>query len=455
MPAEVAIFPTPSGCAVHAGGLTRMLPWPVAVLLLDDPTLVVHTMAPGEMSPWDGERLLAAIADDDPAARAILAGPWPPPRLPIHELPRHRRRWLRTVDLRVVIGDLEGACCRSGLALPGDDPLRTVATIAWFAERERTALAVRQRLLHDHPWIGDSAWMASTGLLAEQVILHGLRRDQVRRPVEAASMPVAELLGNAERFHANRADVKAAMRALLDGEARWNERGHLSVRPVGGWHLEVGGIALTSGVGGLHSADPPGVIDGPLTDLDVASYYPSLIARDGINPPQLPDFATRVGALMARRISAKRTGDQIVSNALKYVINSLYGQLGNHRSGLFSPPDALRVVLTGQLRLLELMDGVLAAGGRIVSVNTEGVVVQGDPEMAARDWEAHTGLNLERTPYQRLWRTSVNDYIATGRDGAVVKTKGRFSGGDDEDATRRAAAPIVARAALEHPMAFT
>jgi hypothetical protein len=31
-----------------------------------------------------------------------------------------------------------------------------------------------------------------------------------------------------------------------------------------------------------------------------------------------------------------------------------------------------------------------------------------------------------------------------------VKTKGRFSGGDDEDSTRRAAAPIVARAALEH-----
>jgi hypothetical protein len=42
----------------------------------------------------------------------------------------------------------------------------------------------------------------------------------------------------------------------------------------------------------------------------------------------------------------------------------------------------------------------------------------------------------------------------------VVKTKGRFAGGDDEDASRHAAAPIVARAALEHlvhgrPLAVT
>ena len=219
MPTEVAIFPTSSGCAVHAGDTTRLLPWAVAVLLLDDPTLVVHTMAPGELSPWDGERLLAAIVADDPAARVILAGPWPPPRLPVHELPRHRRRWLRTVDIGVVIGDLEAACCRAGVALPGDDPLRTVATIAWFAERERSSLAVRQRLLDDHPWIGDSAWMASTGLLAEQVILHGLRRDQVRKPVQASTMPVAEMLGDPGRFQARRVDVSSAMRAILDGEA--------------------------------------------------------------------------------------------------------------------------------------------------------------------------------------------------------------------------------------------
>ncbi len=449
VPPVAAILPAAQGCAVHAAGTTRLLPWAVAAQLLDDPALTVHTVAPGELSPWDGERLLAAVAAGDVAAMRLLAGPWPPPRRLVQELPRHPRRWRRTVDLGVMVGDLDAACCRRGLPLPGGDPLREVATIARLAEAERAGLAVRQRLLDDHPWIGDSAWLASTGLLAETVVLQGLRRDQVRRAVAPAAMPVRELLGEA-RFDARRDDVRAAMRSILDGEVRWNERGHLSLRPAAGWRLMAGGVELACGVGGLHSADQPGVVDGPLTDLDVASYYPSLIAHDGIAPPQLPDFAQRVGTLMARRLAAKRAKDQVASNALKYVINSLYGQLGNHRSGLFSPPDALRVVLTGQLRLLELIDGVLAGGGAIVSVNTDGVVVRGAAEAAAVAWEARTGLTLERTPYRRLWRTSVNDYIAAGPDGAVVKTKGRFAGGDDEDATRMAAAPIVARAALEH-----
>lgn len=447
---DAAVLPAAAGCAVHAAGTTRLLPWAVAAGMLDDPELTVHTAAPGDLSPWDGERLLAALAAGDPAAAAQLAGSWPPDRHRVRELPRHPRRWRRTIDLGVMVGDLDAACCRAGLALPGGDPLGEVATIARLAERERAGLAVRQRLLDDHPWIGDSAWLASTGLLAETVVLQGLRREQVRRAVAPGAMPVRDLLHDPGRFRARRPDVAAAMRSILDGEVRWNERGHLVLRPAAGWRLAVGGSELACGVGGLHSADPPGVVEGPLVDLDVASYYPSLIARDGIAPPQLPDFAARVGSLMARRLAAKRAGDAVASTALKYVINSLYGQLGNHRSGLFSPPDALRVVLTGQLRLLELIDGVLEAGGALVSANTDGVVVRGAVEGVAAAWEARTGLTLERTPYRRLWRTSVNDYIAAGPDGAVVKTKGRFAGGDDEDATRRSAAPIVARAALEH-----
>ncbi len=448
--ATAALLPAAGGCAVHAHGSGRLLPWAVAAGLLDDPELTVLTAAPGGLPPWQGERLLAALAAGEPSAQALLAGPWPPAREALAALPHHPRRWRRTVDLGVLVGDLDAACCRAGLALPGGDALARVAAIAHLAEREQAALAVRERLLADHPWIGDAAWLASTGLLAETVVLHGLRRAQVRREVVPAAMPVRALLADPGRFAAGHPEVAAAMRAILDGEVRWDALGRLALRPAAGWRLRIGGIELACGVGGLHSADAPGVVEGPLTDLDVASYYPSLIARDGLAPPQLPDFAQRVGALMARRLAAKRAGDAVASGALKYVINSLYGQLGNRRSGLFSPPDALRVVLAGQLHLLELIDGVLAAGGTVVSVNTDGVVVRGPAEAAARAWEARTGLTLERTPYRRLWRTSVNDYIALAPDGTVAKTKGRFAGGDDADATRMAAAPIVARAACEH-----
>jgi hypothetical protein len=111
-------------------------------------------------------------------------------------------------------------------------------------------------------------------------------------------------------------------------------------------------------------------------------------------------------------------------------------------------------VLTGQLRLLQLMDRVLVDGGRLISANTDGILVAGAPESAARAWESATGFTLERTAYGRLWRTSVNDYVASAPDGSVRKARGRFAGGDDESlASRRSAAPIVARAVVEHLVA--
>ena len=83
-------------------------------------------------------------------------------------------------------------------------------------------------------------------------------------------------------------------------------------RPV----IIIGNGVYRIGIGGLHSQEQsqsywtiPGV--QTLRDIDVKSYYPSLIAHDGITPPQLPDFASRVGTLMARRLAAKKaSGDR-------------------------------------------------------------------------------------------------------------------------------------------------
>ncbi len=447
-----AVLPTGAGLAVHAAGRSRILPWDVARQLLDDPGLTIVTESQGELSPWDGERLLCAIAAGDEGAPSVFAGGAPADRHLVRALRRYPRRWARTIDASIIVGDLDGACCRAGLALPMGDALVAAETIARLMERYAGQVAVRQRLLDYHPWIGDAAWLSATGQLAETVVLEGLRRDQVQRAVVPGEVPVSELLSRPERFQATGDDARAAMRSILDGSVRWDDRGRLSLAPAAGGTFTVGSAELALGVGGLHSCDPAGAIDGPLVDLDVASYYPSIIAADAISPPQLPDFSRRVGLLMARRLEAKRARDHTASQALKYVINSLYGQLGNSRSGLFSPPDALRVVLTGQLRLLQLIDGLVASGCELISANTDGVVVRGDAEAGASAWETLTGLTLERTAYRRIWRTSVNDYVAQGPDGEVVKAKGRFAGGDDDaaEASRRSAAPVVARAAVEH-----
>jgi len=446
--ATIAAIPCPLGLAVAGADVgdraARILPWDIAADLLDDPTLSVVVV--DDIPAWHHERILAAIASGDPSAPAVASAPT---REGVAGLARRPRRWARTVALSVLAGDLSAACCRAGFALPApDDALAIARAAAALAERHHGLIAVRARLAAEHPFLGDHAYQAMPGALAERVVLAGRARSSEPRPVVAERRPVADLLGKVARFACRRADTAAAAHAILAGEVEWDARGRLELHPVGGGSHQVGATTVRLGVGGLHSEDSPGIIDGPLTDLDVASYYPSIIHADRISPPGVPDFATSVGTLMARRLVAKRAGDRLASEALKIVVNSLYGQLGNSRSGVWSPPDALRVVLTGQLLLLRLIDGLLDAGCDLISANTDGVVVRGPHRHAADRWRQETGFALEEHVYARLVRTSVNDYVAIGADGAVVKTKGAFAGGDDRRTASRSAAPIIARAAV-------
>ena len=446
--ATIAVIPCAQGLAVAGAdpgvSSARILPWDVAGALLDDPGLTVVVV--DDIPAWHLERMLAALAAGDPAAPAVAAAPT---REGVDGLARRPRVWARTVALSVLAGDLAAACCRAGLVLPAaDDALAQAQAAAALAARHHGLLAVRTRLAAEHPLLGDSAWQAMPGALAERVVLAGRARASRPRAVAAKRVPVADLLGDPARFACRRADTAAAAHAILAGEVEWDARGRLDLHPVGGGTHPVGATAVRLGVGGLHSEDAPGLVAGPLTDLDVASYYPSIIHADRICPPGVGDFATSVGLLMARRLVAKRAGDRLASEALKIVVNSLYGQLGNHRSGLWSPPDALRVVLTGQLLLLRLIDGLLDAGCELISANTDGVVVRGEHAAAAGRWQQETGFALEERTYARLARTSVNDYVAVGIDGDVAKTKGAFGGGDDQRSASRSAAPIIARAAV-------
>nr|MBA3684322.1 hypothetical protein [Planctomycetota bacterium] len=365
-------------------------------------------------------------------------------------LARRPRTWGRTIGLCALVGSLASACCRAGLAIPDErDALAVARALAELAQRHAGLIRVRERLAGDYPQVDDHAYTAASGALAERVVLGSRPRVQAAIARTGEVVGVAELLGDPERFVYRCDDARAAARAILDGSVTWDAHGRMDLHAPGGRSHRVGGVLLGLGIGGLHSEDPAGVVEGPLVDLDVASYYPAIIVAERIRPPQLPEFSERVGALMERRLAAKRAGDRLASDALKIVVNSLYGQLGNQRSGLWSPPDALRVVLTGQLRLLELIDGVIAGGGELVSANTDGIVARGVGGMAGEAWQRRSGFVLEERTYARLIRTSINDYVAVGADGAVAKTKGAFGGGDDDvRVSSRSAAPIIARAAV-------
>lgn len=201
--------------------------------------------------------------------------------------------------------------------------------------------------------------------------------------------------------------------------------------------IAVGGSEYQMGIGGLHSCEKSqSVYAGSthiLADFDVASYYPSIILQQDIAPDNMGDDFTAVyKSIVERRIAAKRSGDKVTADTLKIVVNGSFGKLGSKYSALYAPNLLIQTTITGQLALLMLIERVEAIGAKVVSANTDGIVVFAPKTMenALADvmfgWELDTSYELERSNYVALHSRDVNNYFAVKKDGSV-KRKGAFA----------------------------
>ena len=201
--------------------------------------------------------------------------------------------------------------------------------------------------------------------------------------------------------------------------------------------IKIGDGEYQMGVGGLHSCEKGQSVyagtDHILADFDVASYYPSIILQQDIAPDNMGDSFTKVyQSIVDRRIKAKRAGDKVTADTLKIVVNGSFGKLGSKYSALYAPNLLIQTTITGQLALLMLIERVEAVGAKVVSANTDGIVVfahkglEPDLEQVMFDWELDTSYELERSDYRSLHSRDVNNYIAVKHNGAT-KRKGAFS----------------------------
>ena len=221
--------------------------------------------------------------------------------------------------------------------------------------------------------------------------------------------------------------------------------------------IKIGDCSYQMGIGGLHSTEKAQSVragDGySLCEFDVASYYPNIILQQRIAPVNMGDaFLTVYQSILDRRLVAKRSGDKVTNDTLKIVVNGSFGKLGSKWSILYAPNLLIQTTITGQLCLLMLIEAYVAAGARVVSANTDGVVVlapkalSGAIEQVNWDWMMHTSYELERTDYSALHSRDVNNYIAIKSDGSS-KGKGVFGApaiGKNPDF------PIVAEAITAH-----
>lgn len=181
---------------------------------------------------------------------------------------------------------------------------------------------------------------------------------------------------------------------------------------------------ITFASGGLHGVALKGKEFSGVKLLDVGSMYPSII----YNLNALGDGTEAYNNMRLERLSIKKS-DPVRANALKLILNSVFGNLKNQYSILNNPLASLSVCAYGQLALYDLSRRLYEAGYTLVNLNTDGVAFvdytgAGDRwEDIQREWEEYYHLSLELDEFDRWIQRDVNCYVAVGKDGHI-KTKG-------------------------------
>lgn len=192
------------------------------------------------------------------------------------------------------------------------------------------------------------------------------------------------------------------------------------------------------GIGGLHNDAPKGrwVSNDEMViwNVDVTSYYPSLISANDYSPECFPEFSTYIAELLKDRREAKAAGNKIESDAKKLVLNSSFGKTKDKHSKLYDPLAHFSVTINGQLLLLRLIDFVHQASpsAKLLNANTDGVCfyLPRKDLIAVRAmceaWESLSRVELEEDLFDVWYQTSCNNYCAKMDNGSIKSKGGDF-----------------------------
>jgi hypothetical protein len=274
----------------------------------------------------------------------------------------------------------------------------------------------------------------SDAQIAEAVIVHELSLDRNKR----TNAPETVRYQDPKIITFEGVDLRGIFERLLGEKFSIGGNGAVIMPDwLKSQRIVIGQTEYNMGIGGLHSCEKNQIVRADtgmmLADFDVASYYPSIILQQRLAPKSLgKKFLSVYQSLVNRRLEAKRSGDKTTADTLKICVNGSFGKLGSKYSALYSPDLMIQVTLTGQLALLMLIEQFESAGIRVVSANTDGVVVHTARannervENIAFDWLLRTSYELERTDYRMVVSRDVNNYLAVKTDGEI-KRKGCFT----------------------------
>ncbi len=197
----------------------------------------------------------------------------------------------------------------------------------------------------------------------------------------------------------------------------------------------LGGIPFHFGIGGVHaSVENKRYVSSDthvILDVDVSGMYPAVCIANGFAPEHLGQaFIQAYRQLQIDR--AQYPKGTTMNLVLKLAGNGASGNFENQYSCLYDAKCAHSMRINGQLQLLQLGEFLsLIPDLELIQANTDGItsLVRRDTlpffDLWCNEWEAQTGLKLERAEYSKMWIRDVNNYIAIDMKGKI-KRKGAY-----------------------------
>lgn len=199
--------------------------------------------------------------------------------------------------------------------------------------------------------------------------------------------------------------------------------------------FKLAGLEHIYGFGGLHAAKENYVSEGHFMQIDVKSYYPTLILNNSFLDSQaLSKYKTIYNT--RKELQAKNDSKE---QAYKLITNIVYGGLKSQWSNLYNPQMANNIVVNGQLILTHLIV-LLNNFCELIQTNTDGLIIKYEPEMKSsilkivKLFEEHYSLEFDIDYINKIAQRDVNNYVVRYNDN-TLNARGRFAnyeGGDFE-----------------------
>lgn len=235
--------------------------------------------------------------------------------------------------------------------------------------------------------------------------------------------------------------------------------------------VEFYGTTYTLATGGIHSVDRPAIYESDENYVylhhDYTSYYPSIMISYKIAPKHLnqSSFTKMMSYLKDTRVKCKHGGDvnvidgvpnKIAAEALKIVINSIYGKLGSELFFLYDRFAQMQVTINGQLMTMTLIEELELNGIHVISANTDGIVIKLPRDKfdlykkITKEWNEYNKMDADFEEYEKIVTRDVNNYFDIQTNGDV-----EFKGALDpkqyiKDLKKGYDMPIVAEAVYQY-----